>query len=82
MTDRCNRPLDRVYPVIFIDAIHVKIRDGQVANRPIYVVLGVTVAGERDILGLSVQGGAEAQCGKACDEKAMERKLGHGVLDS
>jgi putative transposase len=28
-------PLDPVYPVIFIDAIHVKIRDGQVANRPI-----------------------------------------------
>lgn len=47
-----NRPLDTVYPVIFIDAINVKIRDGQVANRPIYVALGVTVDGERDILGL------------------------------
>jgi transposase-like protein len=45
-----NRPLDAVYPVIFIDAIHVKIRDGQVRNRPIYVVLGVSVDGERDIL--------------------------------
>jgi putative transposase len=32
-----NRPLDPIYPVIFVDAIHVKIRDGQVANRPIYV---------------------------------------------
>jgi transposase-like protein len=31
-----NRPLDRVYPVLFVDAINVKIRDGQVANRPIY----------------------------------------------
>jgi transposase-like protein len=41
-----------VYPVVFIDCIHVKIRDGQVANRPIYVALGVTVNGERDILGL------------------------------
>ena len=47
-----NRPLDPVYPVLFIDAINVKIRDGQVCNRPIYVVLGVTVDGERDILGL------------------------------
>src|SRR6266536_2010569 len=47
-----SRPLDPVYPVIFIDAIHVKIRDGQVANRPIYVALAVTVDGERDILGL------------------------------
>jgi transposase-like protein len=47
-----NRPLDAVYPVIFIDAIQVKIRDGSVANRPIYVALGVTCDGERDILGL------------------------------
>jgi len=54
-----NRPLDPVYPVIFIDASHVKIRDGQVANRPIYVALAVTVDGERDILGLWVGDGGE-----------------------
>jgi putative transposase len=47
-----NRPLDPTYPVIFIDCINVKIRDGQVANRPIYVALAVTVDGTRDILGL------------------------------
>jgi transposase-like protein len=47
-----NRPLDAVYPVVFIDAINVKIRDGNVANRPIYVALAVTVDGERDVLGL------------------------------
>ena len=47
-----NRPLDAVYPVIFIDVINVKIRDGQVANRPIYTALAVTVDGERDVLGL------------------------------
>ncbi len=47
-----SRPLDPVYPVIFIDAIRVKIRDGNVVNRPIYLALGVTVDGERDILGL------------------------------
>ena len=41
-----------VYPVVFIDAINVKIRDGKVANRPIYVALAVTVEGTRDILGL------------------------------
>jgi transposase-like protein len=39
MGDWQNRPLDSVYPVVFIDCIHVKIRDGQVANRPIYVAL-------------------------------------------
>jgi putative transposase len=53
------RPLDEVYPVIFIDAIVVKIRDGQVRNKPIYVVIGVTVNGERDILGLWAGDGSE-----------------------
>ena len=47
-----SRPLDPVYAVLFIDVINVKIRDGQVANRPIYVILGVTADGERDIVGL------------------------------
>ena len=47
-----SRPLDAVYPVIFIDVINVKIRDGNVANRPIYVALAVTVDGEREVLGL------------------------------
>jgi putative transposase len=54
-----NRPLDPVYPVVFIDAIVVKIREGQVANRPIYVAVGVTVDGERDILGLWAGDGGE-----------------------
>ena len=59
MTEWCNRPLDPVYPVIFIDAIVVKVRDGQVRNKPIYVVIGVTVHGERDILGLWAGNGGE-----------------------
>lgn len=54
-----NRPLDRVYPVVFIDAIVVKIRDGQVSNRPVYAAIGVTVDGKRDILGLWVGTGGE-----------------------
>ena len=54
-----NRPLDEVYPVIFIDAIVVKVREGQVRNKPIYVVIGVTVNGERDILGLWAGDGSE-----------------------
>jgi putative transposase len=62
LTDWQARPLDSIYPVVFIDAIHVKIRDGQVANRPIYVAIGVTVDGDRDILGLwAGQGGEGAK---------------------
>ena len=52
MAEWQSRPLDSVYPVIFIDAVNVKIRDGNVANRPIYLALAVTVEGTRDILGL------------------------------
>jgi putative transposase len=59
MAEWQSRPLDPVYPVVFIDAIHVKVRDGQVANRPIYVALAVTVEGNRDILGLWAGDGGE-----------------------
>jgi Transposase, Mutator family len=59
MAEWQNRPLDKVYPVVFLDAINVKIRDGKVANRPIYVALAVTVEGTRDILGLWAGDGGE-----------------------
>ncbi|MEU4429481.1 IS256 family transposase [Nocardia rhamnosiphila] len=59
MQEWSNRPLDEVYVAIFIDAIVVKIRDGQVANRPIYAAIGVTVTGEKDILGLWAGTGGE-----------------------
>jgi putative transposase len=52
MNDWAARPLDEVYAAIFIDAIVVKVRDGQVANRPFYAAIGVTLNGEKDILGL------------------------------
>jgi putative transposase len=59
MTDWCNRPLDGVYAAIFVDAVMVKVRDGQVANRPIYAAIGVSLAGEKDILGLWAGTGGE-----------------------
>ncbi len=59
MAEWQNRPLDSVYPVVFLDAINVKIRDGKVANRPVYVALAVTAEGTRDILGLWVGDGGE-----------------------
>ncbi|WUV77533.1 IS256 family transposase [Streptomyces sp. NBC_01477] len=52
MAEWQNRPLDRVYPVLFVDAVNVRIRDGKVANRPAHVVMAVTVEGTRDILGI------------------------------
>jgi transposase-like protein len=54
-----QRPLDRVYAVVFVDAIVMKIRDGQVANRPVYVAVGISLEGERDVLGMWAGTGGE-----------------------
>ena len=59
MNDWSVRPLDATYAAIFIDAIVIKVRDGQVANRPFYAAIGVTLAGDRDILGLWAGTGGE-----------------------
>jgi len=48
-----NRPLDSVYPIVYLDAIHLKIRtDGRVQNRAVYVALGVNMTGNKELLGL------------------------------
>jgi transposase-like protein len=73
-----SRPLDQVYPVVFIDAIHVKIRDGKVANRPVYTVVGVTVDGEREILGLWVGDGSE---GAKYWHQVLSEILNRGTVD-
>jgi len=59
LADWLTRPLDRVYPVIFIDAMVVKIRGGRVANRPVHTAVGITLEGQRDFLGLWIGEGAE-----------------------
>jgi transposase-like protein len=59
MVDWSVRPLDEVYAAVFIDAIVVKVRDGQVVNRPISAAIGVSLDGERDILGLWAGPGGE-----------------------
>src|SRR5215469_3727772 len=47
-----GRPLDAVYPVIFIDALMVKIRNGVVTNRPVYLAIGIDCDGAKQVLGL------------------------------
>ncbi len=55
-----TRPLAAVYPIIYLDAIHLKLRrDGRVLNTAVYIVLGVDVDGQRDVLGHWVGDGAE-----------------------
>lgn len=59
MNEWAARPLDGVYAAILVDAIVVKIRNGQVANRLTYAAIGVTLAGEKEDLGLWVGPGGE-----------------------
>ena len=48
-----NRPLDEVYPIIFLDCIHVKTRDNHmVANKAVYLALAVNMEGQKEVLGL------------------------------
>jgi putative transposase len=47
-----SRPLQSHYVAVFVDAIHVKVRDGAVANRPFYAAIGVDLRGHRDVLGI------------------------------
>jgi putative transposase len=47
-----SRPLASHYVAVFVDAIHVKVRDGAVANRPFYAAIGVDLQGHRDVLGI------------------------------
>lgn len=55
-----SRPLAAIYPFIFLDAIHLKLRrEGKIENTAVYVVLGVDLEGHRDILGHWIGDGAE-----------------------
>lgn len=55
-----TRPLAAVYPIVYLDCIHLKLRrDGRVLNTAVYIVLGVDVDGQRDVLGHWVGDGAE-----------------------
>jgi transposase-like protein len=55
-----NRPLDRMYPILYVDALTVKVRDGGiVARRPAYLSVGVDVEGRKHILGVWLGDGGE-----------------------
>src|SRR5690606_17057138 len=48
-----SRPLDAIYPIVYLDAIVVKMRhEGRVENRAVYVAIGITMEGGKEVLGL------------------------------
>ena len=49
-----GRPLDALYPIVYLDCIHVKVRDGRVRVKAVYLAVGVNLRGEKEVLGLSI----------------------------
>lgn len=47
-----SRPLDPIYPIIYLDCIHVKVREGAVRVKAVYLAVGVSMSGEKEVLGL------------------------------
>lgn len=57
-----SRPLDPLYPIIYLDALYVKMRhDGRVENRAVYVAIGVNLDGRKEVLGLWTSGNEGAK---------------------
>jgi len=55
-----SRPLDAIYPFVFLNALHIKLRrEGKIENTAVYVVLGVDMGGHRDVLGHWIGDGSE-----------------------
>jgi putative transposase len=51
-----NRPLEALYPILYLDALYVKMRhNGQVENRAVHVAIGITLEGSKEVLGLGRQ---------------------------
>ena len=50
-----SRPLDALYPIVYLDCIHVKVRDaGSVRAKAVYLALGINMAGEKELLGICI----------------------------
>ncbi len=46
------RPLDAIYPIFYLDCIHVKVREGAVRVKAVYLAIGINMAGEKEVMGL------------------------------
>ena len=62
-----SRPLEEVYAIVYMDAVRVKMRDeGVVRNKAVYLAIGVTCAGRKEVLGMWIErdGGGEVLAGR------------------
>ena len=76
-----SRPLEEIYPIVYLDAMMVKMRDnGHVRNQAIYVVLGVDREGQKEVLGLWVASAGGSKVLAASADRAKE-PWGEGCLN-
>ena len=55
ITDLQNRPLDEIYPIMFIDAVHFSVREDHIIKKlAAYVILGITMDGKKDVISLQI----------------------------
>ena len=71
------RPLDTLYPIVYLDCIHVKVRDGSVRVKAVYLAIGINMSGEKEVLGLWI---AQAEGAKFWLQVVTELK-NRGVQD-
>jgi transposase-like protein len=71
-----ERPLERAYPYVWLDALYVKVREGgRTISKAVLVATGVTATGEREIIGVGVASGEMESCWKAFLEDLVKRGL-------
>ena len=57
-----NRALEGLYPILYVDALYVKIRhEGRIENRAVYVAIGINLEGRKEVLGLWTSGNEGAK---------------------
>ena len=60
-----NRPLNAVYPILYIDAIHYSVRDnGIIRKLAAYVILGINTEGKKEVLSINIGDNESANCAK------------------
>ena len=72
-----SRPLEPIYPIVYLDCIHVKVREGHVRVKAVYLAIGINLAGQKEVLGLWI---AQAEGAKFWLQVVTELK-NRGVQD-
>lgn len=72
-----SRPLDTLYPIVYLDCIHTKVRDGAVRVKAVYLALSINKAGEKEILGIWIAQTEGAKFWPQVVTELRKRRTGH-----